>query len=41
MMEGWLKEWANCVTVMAEFAAAMLLIVLSSHVPAWVPYELR
>jgi hypothetical protein len=29
-----LKEWVNCVTVIAEFAAATLLIVLNSHVPA-------
>jgi hypothetical protein len=40
MIDGWLKEWVNCVTVIAVFAAEMLLIVLNSHVPAWVPYEL-
>jgi hypothetical protein len=40
MMDGCLKEWANWVTVMAEFFAEMLLTVLKSHVPASVPYEL-
>jgi len=34
MMDGWLKEWANWVTVMAELAAATLRTVLYSQVPA-------
>jgi len=34
MMDGWLKEWANWLTVMAEFEPATLLTVLKSQVPA-------
>ena len=28
MMDGWLKEWENCVTVIAEFADATVRTVL-------------
>jgi hypothetical protein len=34
MIDGWLKEWAKVETVMAELVDAMVLIWLSSQVPA-------
>ena len=40
MMDGWLKEWVNLDTVMAELAEATLLTVSNNHDPASVPYEL-
>lgn len=37
MIDGWLKEWVNWVTVMAELAAATVLTWLNNQVAAWVP----
>jgi len=38
MIEGWLNECVNVVTVMAALVDAMVLTCASNHVPACVPY---
>lgn len=37
MIDGWLNECVNLVTVIFEFADAMLVTWLKSQVEAWVP----
>ncbi len=41
MIDGWLKECVNVVTVIAELVDAMLFTCARSQVPAWVPYVER